>query len=376
MGYIPPMSLGAWRTILVRYGEIGIKSPSVRTRFEKRLQTNIETAFMARGIEGAVIREWGRFYVQVSDLPVALGVLTRTFGIVSVSPADEVPADLPSLKAELAERSRSLLKPGQSYAVRARRTGDQPFTSMDIQREVGSAIFVANAEKNLRVDLSHPDVEFFLEVRPDKAFFYQEVFPGPGGLPLGTQGRVTALLEAPESALALWLMMRRGCTVLPLALEPVSPALREALEALSDWVPGLKVTLVPVPDAVQGPEARRRFGLETMRRFTRGRRAHAIVVDDDFRGAARWARLDELAGGFPVFRPLVGFVGGRRERLVRVLGIGPAIASHAAVRQGEAAPVGVVPEDLGELAKEALNQATSFTLEGSTSLGPLGEALH
>ena len=368
------MSTPSWRTLLVRYGELGIKSPGVRNRFEKRLASNIEDAFLARGIEGAVLREWGRFYVQTRDVDGALAVLTRTFGLVSVSPAEEVPADLPTLCAHMAERSRALLAPGQSYAVRARRTGEQSFTSMDAQREVGAAIMVANREKNLRVDLSTPDMEFFLEIRPDKAYFYQEVYPGPGGLPLGTQGRVTALLDGPESALAVWLTMRRGCTVLPLALSPVSADLQAALEALSQWAPAMKIVTVPVPETVKGPEARRRFGLEVMRRFTRGRRGHAIVVEDDFRGAARFAHLDEAAGSLPLFRPLVGFTGGRRERLIDALGIRDLLANARAARANEEreAPV---PEEIGDLARDALRTASTFTIEGGRASGPLGEAV-
>ncbi|HWG91057.1 MAG TPA: THUMP domain-containing protein [Candidatus Thermoplasmatota archaeon] len=364
------MTTAPWRTYLVRYGEIGIKSPAIRNRFEKRLIMNLEEAFLARGIEGAVEREWGRIYVKARETPEVLGVLTRTFGIVSASPAEEIPATMEAMCSEVAARSREIMGPNQSFAVRARRTGDQAYTSMDVQKQVGSAIFNANAEKNPRVDLTEPDVEFFLEVRPDKAFFYRDVYPGPGGLPLGTQGRVTAFIEHPESALALWLVMRRGCTVSPLAFEPVSEELREALTALADWAPGLKVATVRVPEAVRGPLARRRFAMEVMRRYTRGRRAYAVVVEDDFRGAARYAGFDEHTGGFPVFRPLVGYVGARRDRLVRAVGIGPLLGGALSGGDAEAP----IPENVGDLAKEALFDMGSFQVTPRATRGPLEEA--
>ena len=63
--------------ILVRYGEIGLKSRSVRRRFEKKLISNIEDAFLRNKIECSVTSEWGRIYVYTENLDkgVILGVL-------------------------------------------------------------------------------------------------------------------------------------------------------------------------------------------------------------------------------------------------------------------------------------------------------------
>ena len=67
------------------------------------------------------------------------------------------------------------------------------------------------------VDLTNPDLTIFVEIRENKAFIYHEKIKGPGGLPLGTQGRVVVLLSSGiDSPVAAYLMMKRGCEVVAL----------------------------------------------------------------------------------------------------------------------------------------------------------------
>ena len=140
-----------------------------------------------------------------------------------------------SMGSAAAEMSRPLLGRGQSFAVKARRVGDHSYTSMDVGREVGSAVFLANEEKVPRVDLRHPDVVFYVEVRGKVAYVFSEYVPGPGGLPLGTQGRALALLEKKRDALAAWLIMKRGCRVIAVADKE-----NEVVGLLREWDPDLK----------------------------------------------------------------------------------------------------------------------------------------
>jgi thiamine biosynthesis protein ThiI len=68
--------------IIVRYGEIGIKSRVVRSRFEKRLIQNIKTA-----LDCKVEVDQGRVFVYTHDYLTADEILRKTFGVVSFSPA-------------------------------------------------------------------------------------------------------------------------------------------------------------------------------------------------------------------------------------------------------------------------------------------------
>jgi adenylyl- and sulfurtransferase ThiI len=57
-------------------------------------------------------------------------------------------------------------------------------------------------------------VELYVEIRGRRAFLYTEVLKGPGGLPLGSRGKVLALVSSGiDSPVAAWMMMRRGAHV-------------------------------------------------------------------------------------------------------------------------------------------------------------------
>ena len=197
--------------ILVRYGELALKSQPVRKKFERTLRNSMERAFMEARIEATVQMGTGRFFIGANQPEKAMEVLSRTFGIVSLSPVWTTSSDMEEIKSLAAELWGGVLKSGESFAVRARRSGGHPYTSMELAREVGSAVWDANIGANPSVNLKNPDREFFVEVRDRKAYLFSEIIPGPGGLPIGTQGVVAACLQTEEDAVAAWLMMKRGC---------------------------------------------------------------------------------------------------------------------------------------------------------------------
>jgi tRNA uracil 4-sulfurtransferase len=221
--------------LLIRYAEMGLKSRPVRKRFESILVGNMLDSLASRGIESLVSTEHGRIFVRADQEESALDVISRTFGVASVSPVVECRADLDEIGAVAAEISRPLIGRGDSFAVRARREGVHSFTSMDVNREVGSAIHRANEDKEVSVDLQHPTVEIFVEVRSSRAFVFHRVIPGPGGLPLGSQGKVLAFVSRRRDILAAWLMMKRGCRV---AVITENPSL---VTELASWEVNLRV---------------------------------------------------------------------------------------------------------------------------------------
>jgi len=239
--------------ILVRYAEMGLKSRAVRKRFESILIDNLMSALAAEGLEGLVTTEQGRIFVEAGDRAKAARALARVFGVASISPVRCCSNDMAEMKAVIAEFSLPLLSREQSFAVRARRAGKHPYTSVDLGRELGSAVFLANEPKGIRVDLTDPDVEIFVEVRERKAYIFSSYVPGPGGLPLGSQGKVVALLERERDAVAAWLIMKRGCRVIGLGDEG-SPAVR----TLRAWDPDLKV--IPAGEMTEAIRKHRALG--------------------------------------------------------------------------------------------------------------------
>ncbi|MBI4415666.1 MAG: hypothetical protein HY557_01615 [Euryarchaeota archaeon] len=210
--------------LLVRYGELTLKSPYVRRQLEDRLAANVQDMLAADGVEGIVRTERGRFFVHTDDEPKALRALRRVFGVVSVSPAKEVPSALEALTPAAVASARDVLEPGLSFAIRARRSGQHPYTSQDLGRALGQA--VRDAIPGVTVDLDAPDREIHVEVRGPKAYVFHVIVDGPGGLPLGSQGEVLAIAEDNAGMVATWLLMRRGCRARVAGQEPYSGALR------------------------------------------------------------------------------------------------------------------------------------------------------
>lgn len=196
---------------LIRYGEIALKTSWVRRKFQERLIRNIQDYFLDRGLECMMKSEYGRIYLDADDMDQASEILSKIFGITSFSVVQTTTSEMEDIAQLAIDRFQSDLTPGKKFAVRARRTGNHEYTSQELASFVGHAI-QSNLE-NLVVDLDRPDVEVFIEVREKEACVFSGRVPGPGGMPLGTQGTVLAIVNYPEGLAAAWLMMKRGCKV-------------------------------------------------------------------------------------------------------------------------------------------------------------------
>jgi adenylyl- and sulfurtransferase ThiI len=296
----------AWPPILVRYGEIGIKSRSVRTQFEKRLVDRIEEQLLRRGVEAEIRREQGRFVLRAADVEGALDALRHTFGVVSASPAIETEPTPQAVAAVALGIARERLGRGQSFAMRCKRTGQHAFTSLDVAKATAAAILDELKEREPRVDLTTPDLELQSEVREGGAFVFTRTVRGPGGLPLGSQGRVAVLVDGPRAAHAAWLIGKRGSSLQFLTAEPEKA--RGWLAPLAPWVGEPRLhALRPGPRAELLAEARP---------FLERQKCHALVVGDGTQQALASFAEDRLLG-FPVFRPLVGYEGERFRAFAR-----------------------------------------------------------
>ena len=219
--------------ILLRYGEVGLKGQN-RSFFTRKLRYNVRQALKANNIEGRVWQEGQRIYLETDQVEAATGAVQRVFGLVSLSPVQVVPPEMDAIAGEAVRvAQRAGLGPDRSFRVRARRA-DKGFatTSPEIERQVGGRIGDATGAP---VDLSkYAGLEIGIEVQPGRALIFGEVIPGPGGLPLNSQGRVVALLSSGiDSPVAAWLMMKRGCAVIPVHFS-VSEAQTEQVHAIID----------------------------------------------------------------------------------------------------------------------------------------------
>lgn len=219
--------------IFVRFGELGLKSPPVRRRMEKRLAANIRIVLEKKGIEDAKItinRAWARLIVSLETqknshenkklIQKIITILTQNIaGITSVSHVIRTSSDLDEIKKTALDLAKENLKSGRSFAVRARRLGNHDYSSQDLERLVGEVLFESLSKKrNLTVNLTNPDYTLSLEVKEEDAFVFDQKIAGIGGLPQGTQGRINSILRGSlEDAISGFLMSKRGSNIIPIA---------------------------------------------------------------------------------------------------------------------------------------------------------------
>ena len=225
--------------IIARYGELALKSDRVRKRFENRLVNNIKAS-----IDAEVKVRQARIYISPNDFDDALDKLERIFGIVSYSPAvttkstfEDIERDV-SLYAEKLH-DEGLLDENTKFAISCRRVGNHEFSSQEMAAFAGAVVV---RKYSSPVDLTNPELTISLEVRDNDAYIFHEKIQGPGGLPLGTQGKVVSLVSSGiDSPVATYLMMKRGCQVIALFCDNQPYTTPEALKNFEDLIDQLNL---------------------------------------------------------------------------------------------------------------------------------------
>ena len=206
-----------YRSFLIKYAEIGVKGRN-RNLFEDALVRQIRNALKRCEGEFAVRRTRGRVYVEVLsesyDYEETVEGLKTVFGIAQICPMIE-------LKDEgfdrLCEEVVSYM--GEAYPDRKltfkvntrRARKDYPMESMTVNSEIGGVLLDAYPE--MRVDVHHPEVMLNIEIR-EKIYVYSIEIPGPGGMPVGTNGKGMLLLSGGiDSPVAGWMIAKRGVKI-------------------------------------------------------------------------------------------------------------------------------------------------------------------
>jgi len=196
--------------LLIRVGELALKSDPVQQRMFSMLVDNIRAALKGQDFKFELMMN--RIFIY-TDTKKAIKKLQKVFGIFSISPAWVCQSNLDEIKVLAVDVAKKVLKlnPKKSFAIRPHRVGNHDFTTRTIAEEAGAAVKITTCAK---VDLSKPDVEIFIETRTSRAYIYSEKIPCAGGMPLGSSGKAAAIVDSKEAAVAAWLMMKRGVEML------------------------------------------------------------------------------------------------------------------------------------------------------------------
>ncbi len=324
--------------ILLKLGEMVLKGLN-RHSFEDKLQANIYRRINGFGKFRVYTRQSTTYVEPMEDscdTDAAWEALKKVFGVVGLSRARACEKDKDAILRACQEYLGDKLSQARTFKVETKRADKTfPMTSIQLSQYVGGEL--DELYPNLKVDVHHPELTVYVEVRDYAAFVHADPDPGAGGLPVGINGRAVSLLSGGiDSPVASWMIAKRG-----VALEMVhffsypytSPEAKEKVldlaRLLTPWCGHLTVHVVPFT-AIQEELRRscpeelftflmRRFMMRISQEVARRCGAKALVPGESLgQVASQTMEAMALTGAvvdLPVLRPCVGM---DKEEIVRV----------------------------------------------------------
>lgn len=204
---------------IIRYGELALKGGN-RNIFEKKLVKNIKDYLKKNKVNHKEIKRTRGRIVVFSDHDCSC--LKNVFGIISISPAIECDADIEDIKSAIIKDFIKKIK-NKNFRVSTKRVDKSiKTTSIEIDKEIGAFVIEKTGSK---VKLKDFEYELGIELINKKAYIFDKRVKARGGLPLGIEGTVYCLIEDKASLLASWLIMKRGCNIIPVSFKEKNIAL-------------------------------------------------------------------------------------------------------------------------------------------------------
>jgi len=327
--------------LLISSSETALKSSPVRNLLERRVGKHIRIIFSRYGETPSIARKYGRIVVSdIADYSRGVALASRIFGVATVMRAIQTSTEMDAIVRQAVTLGLGKMTSNSTFAVKARRLGSHPFTSKDLENQIGSRILEASIGKGVRVELGKPDITIYVEVKEDCTYIYSERVDGPGGLPYGCQGSVLSLFSGSlNSRLSTWLLMKRGARIIPLycdgddldnraSREYVLYRLRQIYSILPVRKPSLIV--VPFKEVLRSiresersdlmPYLKMRAMLKVANRLVDEMKALGIVTGETLVDSPDdMDRLVKSSSGLttPIYRPVVGFERSEIEELAK-----------------------------------------------------------
>ena len=320
-----------YKSFLIKYGEIGVKGKN-RYMFEDALMKQIRTAL--KEVEGKfnVSKELGRIYVDMDgdyDYEEAIDRLSKVFGIVGICPMVRIESkDYENLKVKVVEYVDAVY-PDKNFTFKVdTRRADKSFpgTSESINAELGEVIL--NAFPQMKVNVRKPDVLIKVEIRTYINIYSVEI-PGPGGMPIGTNGSAMLLLSGGiDSPVAGYMIAKRGVRVEavyfhapPYTSERAKRKVIELAELVSKYAGPVNLHIINFTDIQLAiyehcPHDEltiimRRYMMKIAERIAVENGDQALITGESIGQVASQTiqslLTPDAAASLPVFRPLIGF---------------------------------------------------------------------
>lgn len=319
------------KNIIIHYHEIALKGGN-RKNFELKLLENIKKALLSIDYE-KIERQWGRIVIVVSeksDFEKTKRSLSCVFGIANFYEAIEVDSNFEKLNNKVLEYFEKDYKNNnyKSFKIESGRVDKKyDLDSPEINKRMGSSIF--EKYKDLKVDLNNPEYVLYIDILEDnKALIYSEKINGPGGLPVGTAGKVMSLVSSGfDSPVASYQIMKRGARVVFLHFHSYPQTNKVSLDNVKKIVDILnkyqfKSTLYLIPFLNAQKEIHlkcnpalkvilyRRLMIRIAEKITKEDNVKAIVTGESLGQVASQTleniqAINEVAS-LPILRPLIG----------------------------------------------------------------------
>ena len=320
-----------FKTLLIKYGEIAIKGKN-RHLFEDALVRQIVHAL--KNVEGEfnVYKTQGRIYVDcltAYDFEETVDALKCVFGIVGICPVMKVEErGLEALGDDVIEFLENVYDiDSQTFKVVTRRARKSyPVESMEVNCELGGRIL--EAFPGMRVDVHEPEITLHVEIR-EKIYIYSKIIPGPGGMPVGTNGKAMLLLSGGiDSPVAGYMICKRGVKLdatyfhaPPYTSERAKQKVVDLAKQVAKYSGPIDLHIVNFTDIQlyiydKCPHDEltiimRRYMMKIAEHFAKEEGDHALITGESI-GQVASQTMQSLAATnevctMPVFRPLIGF---------------------------------------------------------------------
>lgn len=205
-----------YKAFLIKYAEIGIKGKN-RFIFENALRDQVK--FALRWVEGKfhVSKEQGRIFIEAVteyDYEETIEALKKVFGVTGICPVVVIEDNNWDILSKTVGDYVDTAYPDKNFTFKvAAKRGDKRYakTSPEICMDMGEYLLDRFGE--LKVDVHNPEVMIHVEIR-NKAYVFSKIIPGPGGMPIGTNGKAMLLLSGGiDSPVAGYMIAKRGVRI-------------------------------------------------------------------------------------------------------------------------------------------------------------------
>ena len=324
--------------ILLKLGEMVLKGLN-RHSFEDKLQANIHRRLNGLGRFRVYTRQSTTYVEPMEDscdMDAAWEAMKKVFGVVGLSRARACDKDKDAILRACHEYLDDRLRSARTFKVETRRADKTfPMTSIQLSQYVGGEL--DELYPNLQVDVHHPELTVYVEIRDYAAFVHANPDPGAGGLPVGINGRAVSLLSGGiDSPVSSYMIAKRGVSLdmvhffsYPYTSPEAKEKVLELARLLTPWCGRLTVHVVPFT-AIQEELRRscpeemftlvmRRFMMRIAQRVAKRCGAKALVTGESL-GQVASQTMDAMTVtgqvvDIPVLRPVVGM---DKEEIVQI----------------------------------------------------------